>query len=216
MKQYNKSKILPSTAEIVIIAFCAAIFIIIAILMKGDRLARFDLPIISFIQGGASQTLTRFMVAVSTIGSVKSITLLTAIISVVIFILRRYLLGLYLILSVAFGAGVMNQLLKALFHRERPNILRFASEHGYSFPSGHSMGSVIFFGGLMFILYQLKKRDWITQIALVASIILIVLIGISRVYLGVHYPSDVIAGFTFGVIWLLGSFYVFRLYKKNI
>lgn len=194
---------------------CSAIFFVMAIQLNAEWLAQLDLKIITSVQNFRNESLTKVMVALSAIGSVKGLTYMTMLVTIILFIRRHHLLSLYLSISVALGAGILNQSLKLLFQRERPDILRLVSIHGYSFPSGHSMGSMIFFGGLIFVLYRLmgKTSARFSLSMIFASMIL--LIGLSRIYLGVHYPSDVIAGFACGALWLIGSKLAYGFFEKQ-
>lgn len=96
----------------------------------------------------------------------------------------------------------MNHLLKDFFQRERPTIHRLAEEVGYSFPSGHSMAAFALYGAFVYLLW--KHVNSRTGRALLAAIgaIIVFAIGISRIYLGVHYPSDVVGGYFASWVWL--------------
>ncbi len=108
---------------------------------------------------------------------------------------------------------IIKEFLKLLFHRERPNVsFALIQESGYSFPSGHAFMSVIFYGMICYFIYQTCKNKWQKIILLIATAILVLLIGYSRFYLGVHWLSDVFGG------WLIGgailAFFIVKL--KNI
>ena len=98
---------------------------------------------------------------------------------------------------------ILNQLLKAILHRPRPTEYRIVEETGYSFPSGHSMVSMAFYGYLIYLIYKYVKNKYIKWISIVLLSILVCSIGISRIYLGVHYASDVLAGFTISISYLV-------------
>lgn len=98
---------------------------------------------------------------------------------------------------------LINQLLKIILHRPRPIDNRIINEFGYSFPSGHSMISMAFYGYLIYLIYKYVKNKKIKYLLMVALILLILVIGISRIYLGVHYTSDVLAGFLFSIFYLI-------------
>ena len=98
---------------------------------------------------------------------------------------------------------VLNLLLKNIVQRPRPTEYRLINESGYSFPSGHSMASMAFYGFLIYLIYKNIKNKKIKYIAISMLSILIVAIGISRIYLGVHYTSDVIAGFLVSIFYLI-------------
>ena len=102
------------------------------------------------------------------------------------------------------GVGILNQLLKAVYHRVRPDLFSGPFHlTSYSFPSGHSMGSIACYGMLAFIGARLlRRRTYRVALVLVASV-LVLCIGLSRIYFGVHFPTDVLGGFTAGAIWLV-------------
>ena len=97
----------------------------------------------------------------------------------------------------------LNQLLKRILQRARPTEYRIIQETGYSFPSGHSMISMAFYGYLIYLIYKHVKNKYIKWISISLLSILICLIGISRIYLGVHYTSDVLGGFLISISYLV-------------
>lgn len=100
-------------------------------------------------------------------------------------------------------ALALNQALKFIVQRPRPDGFRLAMESGYSFPSGHSMISMAFYGLLIWMIWKYERDDVMRHVWCCLFGLIIVLVGISRVYLGVHYASDVIAGFCVSLIWLV-------------
>lgn len=101
------------------------------------------------------------------------------------------------------GAVAINVTLKAVFQRERPNL--FGDPFGltsYSFPSGHSLGAMVGFGMLAFVVVRLARHTALKLLALVLATLAILLVGLSRLYFGVHYPTDVVGGFIAGGTWL--------------
>ena len=98
---------------------------------------------------------------------------------------------------------ILNQLLKAILQRPRPTEYRIFEETGYSFPSGHSMVSMAFYGYLIYLIYKYVKNKYIKWISIVLLSILVCSIGISRIYLGVHYTSDVLGGFLISMSYLV-------------
>ncbi len=98
---------------------------------------------------------------------------------------------------------VLNQSFKRILQRPRPTEYRIIQETGYSFPSGHSMISMAFYGYLIYLIYRYVKNKYIKWISISLLSILICLIGISRIYLGVHYTSDVLGGFLISISYLV-------------
>lgn len=108
---------------------------------------------------------------------------------------------------------LMNQTLKIIFQRERPTGYRLIEMTGYSFPSGHAMVSMAFYGLLIYIIYHLVDNKIKRNILITINILIIFLIGISRVYLGVHYLSDIITGYSISIIYLLLLAKLLKKYK---
>lgn len=98
---------------------------------------------------------------------------------------------------------VLNQLLKRILQRPRPTEFRIIEETGYSFPSGHSMVSMAFYGYLIYLIYKYVENRYVKWISIVLLSILICSIGVSRIYLGVHYTSDVLGGFLVSISYLI-------------
>ena len=106
---------------------------------------------------------------------------------------------------------ILNQIFKFILQRPRPTENRIINENGYSFPSGHSMISMAFYGFLIYLIYKYIKNKKLKYISITLISILIIFIGISRIYLGVHYTSDVLAGFLFSISYLI----IFILIANN-
>ena len=98
---------------------------------------------------------------------------------------------------------ILNQLLKRILQRHRPTEYRIIEETGYSFPSGHSMISMAFYGYLIYLIYRYVKNKYIKWSSIAILSILICAIGVSRIYLGVHYTSDVLGGFFISISYLI-------------
>ena len=111
-------------------------------------------------------------------------------------------IGLSIISNIVIIA-VLNQLLKRILQRPRPTEFRIVEETGYSFPSGHSMVSMAFYGYLIYLIYRYIKNKYVKWTLITILSILICLIGISRIYLGVHYTSDVLGGFLLSISYLV-------------
>lgn len=111
---------------------------------------------------------------------------------------------------VALSSLLLMFCLKFIFHRDRPLTPLLAEAQGYSFPSGHALMSITFYGLIIFLVWQNEKNAWVKWILTILLVLLINFIGISRVYLRVHYASDVLAGFCVGLMWLFLSLWILR------
>lgn len=110
--------------------------------------------------------------------------------------------GLFAALNLV-GVVLVNQVFKFIVQRPRPEGFRLIAESGYSFPSGHSMVAMGFYGLLAWMAWHYERDAHVRRVSVAGFGLVIVLIGISRIYLGVHYASDVIAGFCLSAAWLM-------------
>ena len=98
---------------------------------------------------------------------------------------------------------ILNQIIKFIMQRPRPTEFRLIEETGYSFPSGHSMVSLAFYGYLIYLIYKYINNKHLKRTLIIILSILICVIGVSRIYLGVHYTSDVLGGFLISFAYLI-------------
>lgn len=145
----------------------------------------------------------KFLTSVLTLTTFLASPNFLVIASIVIFLLLKGKKEkFYFVFNICF-ITLLNQLLKNLILRPRPSVEQLVTQGGYSFPSGHSMASVAFYGYLVYLLWKTNWKKAYKYIGTVFLIILIVLICFSRIYLGVHYASDVIAGICLSLIHLI-------------
>jgi membrane-associated phospholipid phosphatase len=132
------------------------------------------------------------------------------ILTVVLFVLiKNKKIGISIISNLVIITAI-NQILKRIVQRPRPTEYRIIEETGYSFPSGHSMVSMAFYGYLIYLIYKYVKNKYLKWISIILLSILICSIGISRIYLGVHYTSDVLGGFLISISYLVIYISVFN------
>ena len=117
-------------------------------------------------------------------------------------VIRNKKIGISILSNLAI-VTVLNQLIKRIFQRPRPTEYRIIEETGYSFPSGHSMVSMAFYGYFIYLIYKYVKNKYVKWISISLLSLLICAIGISRIYLGVHYTSDVLGGFLISISYLI-------------
>ena len=157
---------------------------------------------------------TKIFVTATNFGSPVALGILVAIITVVLIVRHRYGWAIYLAGTTGIGSLMLLEL-KRYFARARPDIaeaLRRAS--GYSFPSGHAMGSAIVFGALGYLALR-SQRTWRAKAAaLAAAVTLVVTIAASRVYLGVHWISDVGAGVSMGAVWVTIATVAYETFRR--
>jgi len=138
---------------------------------------------------------------ITALGSVAVLTLFVALAVIVLWMERQRRAASWLAIA-SLGASVLNVLLKSVFARERPALLDSELLPGsFSFPSGHAFLSAAIYLTAGALLTQVIAKPATRAIVLAAAVLMTVLIGLSRVYLGVHYPSDVLAGWTLGLCW---------------
>jgi len=121
------------------------------------------------------------------------------------------------ITSLSLSSVALSFSLKQFFRRDRPELQLIGDITGYSFPSGHALIGIVFYGLFIYIIWHEVKQKWVKLFLIVLLSLLILLISFSRIYLRVHYPSDVIAGLALGFIWLVLSLQIIqRIEKKYI
>jgi len=161
---------------------------------------RFDSAIRGWVHQFASLDLTQAMFAISWMGARGLLLLfLISIVSFLFFRWRRA--ALWLFLSVA-GADVLILTLKYTFHRQRPAAFVGVDPTSYSFPSGHSLASFCFYLVLAGLLSSRVRSSGLRIAVWIVAALLVAAIGLSRIYLGMHYPSDVIGGYLAAAVWV--------------
>jgi membrane protein DedA with SNARE-associated domain/membrane-associated phospholipid phosphatase len=171
-------------------------------LLTGDPLVHFDRLVDDYLHSHATAHLTTFFLIVTAFGSTVAIVLLGVVVAALLAWRRLWTLLWTWIAAVA-GSALLNWLLKGLFQRPRPHFAHpLVVESSYSFPSGHAMESFVVYGMLAYFAV-LALRSWESRVGVVCgAALVVVLIGFSRMYLGVHYFSDVVAGYAAGGVWL--------------
>ena len=197
-KNISINKFLYKNIRWILFVIALLIFSLLAIPLLNQGQFAFDEHAFKVLKNWKSPGLTTFFKTITALASAP--VLIFFCILILIFIKKRtyfYLVGLNLINTV-----ILNTALKVLFRRERP-IESIIEESGYSFPSGHSMASLAFYGFLIYLLYKSSIQKKLKILLITILGIIIMLIGTSRIYLGVHYLSDVLAGFSFTLAYLI-------------
>lgn len=183
-------------------------------ILEGEVLA-FDEYIRGLVHGAASARLTALMRAASTVGGPK-VLIPVGLLMALVFLAKRWRRGALLVIVTLAGAALLNGLLKFSFARVRPAALfDYPLPGSPSFPSGHALYAATVFGGLAVLLSTRLKHRALRIVVWSVAITLILLVGLSRIYLGVHYPSDVVAGYAVGVIWVTSVAFGDRLARHR-
>ncbi|QOV88895.1 phosphatase PAP2 family protein [Humisphaera borealis] len=148
------------------------------------------------------------------LGGVAVLTLLIAAVAGYLLLVRKYH-AMWLVLVATFGALVISTLLKSAFDRPRPGVSHFSYVYTSSFPSGHSMLSASVYLTLGILLTRLVSGRLMKFYFLAVALVITGLVGVSRVYMGVHYPTDVLAGWTAGLVWALLCWVVARYLQQR-
>lgn len=202
MKKHSKLMVLSLTI----------IFFIIILLVKLDLTFGFDTYIYELIISVKNDNLTNFIKIITNFGDTIYIIIIL-ILSFIFFKKKIYPKLITInILSVVF----VNQVLKHLIQRPRPDFPHLIEQGGFSFPSGHSMASFGFYGFFIYLIYKSKLNKNLKITLSILLSLLILAVGLSRIYLGVHYATDVIAGFIVSLIILIIFTNYIKKYLKKV
>jgi len=161
---------------------------------------RFDTALLSALHRSANPLLDRLMLSITWLGNPEFVVG-TVVASLGWLLWRQKRLESGVLIIACLGALLLNQGMKLTFVRPRPTLWQpLIREISYSFPSGHALGASVLYGFLAYLLARRYPRR--SYLIYASTIIIIGLIGLSRLYLGVHYPTDIIAGYIVGLLWL--------------
>jgi undecaprenyl-diphosphatase len=186
-----------------LLAVAAALFLgwLAEEVLEGDT-AQFDAYVRAAVHSYASPAFTSAMRFFTDVGSVYVMPILVAV-TLLAFWLYRWRRAAVILAITLLGALVLEVALKDGFHRSRPTpYFGITAPHSFSFPSGHALFSFAFFGTLAALSSARVRRRTVRVAIWAAAVLMILLIGFSRIYLGVHYPTDVIAGYLTAFIWV--------------
>lgn len=172
-----------------------------------------DNRVSEYLHAAASMRATEFFSIVTYLGNWRLIVVLSVL---VIFFFWKYGNKGYIIPFVAtlIGGQLTGTMLKRIFERPRPE-WGIYPDGSFSFPSGHAIVSVLFYGFLAYLVFKISKRRSTKIIFLALGALIILVIGFSRLYLGEHYLSDVLAGYIIGLIWVSVGFIVHNRYFRK-
>lgn len=173
-----------------------------------DQFRMIDQQVTDFLRQFSSPALTKIATLITHLATSYVIALIMLFAAGWLIFKERLYKHAIMLLTACLGSYLLNEGMKAIFRRVRPDWEHWVHATGYSFPSGHAMVSCASYGMLAYLLYRIcRARQLPTWYIAPVVILLIVTIGLSRVYLGVHYITDVTAGFLAGGVWLLACIY---------
>ena len=205
-----KEYISKNKKEIIFLGIISLLFIILSIFVATEKITYIDSLIHSYILNIRNNTLTSILTIITKLADASFLLAISVILLITI---KRKKFSLYIFINLILSF-VTNEIFKSIFVRSRPIGINLIDETGLSFPSGHSMVSLSFYGFIVYLLCRNQFNKAKKIILIISLIILVSLIGFSRIYLGVHYLSDVIGGFLLSIIYLTIYIKCIKLEKK--
>lgn len=204
------------TTILFLLSFIA--FLAIAKYVFLDRKDSFDQAAFSFLKLFIKDGVTNGMLFLSLVGNYQVMIISNLLLTCYFLFIRKHKWYSIKIPAISLSGVILMSLLKLFFNRPRPLLPLMEPARGLSFPSGHAMMSATFFGLIIYFIYIREIKPTIKILSISLLVLFILAIGVSRVYLRVHYASDVIAGFCMGIIWLIIAIKVLNkmeLYSKK-
>lgn len=197
--------------ELFIFFACLLIFLVIAFIWQIPAVNHLDETVLSFFTGIRTDSLTSFFLIITEMGSIKILFPLIVLLSLVFLVKRNYI-QIFFLFFVLWGARGLNEWIKTIIERPRPELDPLIFAAGSSFPSGHVMNSAAVYGFLIYFLWKKKAKKRLLWTFMLAA--LIICVSLSRLYFGVHYLTDVVAGLVGGLVLVYLANFIIPLLKK--
>lgn len=211
---------LETLAGLVLCLLSLVIFLFFTSEMLEAEFNSLDVQVIHQVYSLRTPELTRAMILVSSLGSSMTLTVVLLVMVLVLMLKNHRKEAFIFCLTLLMGV-MLSLLLKSLIQRPRPQLSPLIVERTSSFPSSHAMNSLIFFSLLWYFSYHFFHKKWVTVLSFLASTCAVLIIGFSRIYLGVHYLTDIVAGYIAGFWWFVTvllvdrTFIFYRVFKKS-
>ena len=179
--------------SIIISGIYLVLFLIIMIFVVLGYTTNIDTFIYKLVTSNMNDYLTSFYKFITFFGSTKFMISLCIILLVIFILVKKKWYGINIVIGLI-SSTIVNNVVKVLISRERPDVLKLVNESTYSFPSGHTMASVMMYGIIIYYIYRSKLNKYLKWLLISIFGLLILLIMISRIYLGAHYVTDVVGG----------------------
>ncbi|MBC7304550.1 MAG: phosphatase PAP2 family protein [Nocardia sp.] len=191
------------TPAVVTLIGTAAVLITVLTWEVTSGVTTLDNRVLDWVIAHRGEALTDFATVITDLGDTLSMIIL-AVVTLGWFLLRRNLPVAALIAITSLGAGVLVWVIKRLVGRHRPpEASRLVFEPSLSYPSGHTLGSTVVVGIVAIVLIPQLSQRWVRVAATVPAVVFPIAVGLSRIYLGVHWTTDVLAGWIIGLMWLV-------------
>ena len=190
------------------------LFAMLASEVREGETQHFDDAVRMTVYGVASPRATTVLHTITQLGSPLFLLPMT-IICALIFLHGRRIRGAILLTATMLGVTLLNQILKSIFQRPRPlPFFGLTMPASYSFPSGHSLAAFCFYGALAALVTARLRSRWLSALVWAIAVVIIVAVGFSRLYLGVHYLSDIVGGYATGFVWVLTVASADRVFRR--
>jgi undecaprenyl-diphosphatase len=170
-----------------------------------------DFTVQRLVEGIVNPTMTIFMTDITFLGSDTFKWGLAGLVIIILLLKKQWWTMLSLLITIRVGEVILS-FLKEFFHRARP-MPQIVSAKGYSFPSGHSFCSMLVYGFMIYLTWKFIRNNWLRSLIFILCTLLILLIGFSRIYLNVHWLTDVLGGFSAAFSWLMINIIVLEIIK---
>ncbi len=179
--------------------------------ITGKTTQIFDHKITDYVLSFRTPALTQFFVIITDLGKFYAYLVMTILVSIFLFLKFRHWKFILQLLAITILSALSNVGLKRFIGRARPGIEHLVSVETLSYPSGHAMSVMAFYGFLIYLAFQIKMAHWLRWLLCIIFSAFIFLVGLSRIYLGVHFPSDIAGGFIAGLIWVTFCIVLFNI-----
>lgn len=213
LHQYNEQLpfILAIFVALILVVGGINVFIDLTEILQSKLINSFDQKVTDYIISFRSPELNKVFQFITELGDLYGYLILGALCGIGFYLKFKNWQYVLEMLFVIIIAGLSNLALKQVINRARPDATHLVAVETLSYPSGHAMGAIAFYGFLIYLFYNFKMNTWLKSSIILIFGFLILAIGISRIYLGVHYPSDVIGGFIAGFIWIIFCIILFQI-----
>ena len=211
--QYNSKLpyIITVGVALIIVVGSINVFIELTDELQDEMLPQYDQAITDFVISYRQPLLTKYFIFITNVGDFYGYLIVVAISTIIAITVFKQWKPVLQTIFVLVVASLSNVMLKRFIDRARPGIEHLVSVETLSYPSGHAMSAMAFYGFIIYLFARFKINKYLKTAIIVLLIFIILSIGISRIYLGVHYPSDVAGGYIAGFIWVVFCILLFNL-----